>query len=222
MAATATMATPAGPATAAEPKPHAAELRGEDATFADCPTRAELPEGADPAKWRCEVMSATGSLTLGRISVPLKKPVVITHAEGRIGGEFHQVFGGLKAAPVRVPRTPLSLSLRYGGYFDFHTNEQRMGELDLRFGLSAPGVPRSCSIGGGAREAVHLILKAVGEPEPGEMPEAVDTSFTAPRTSGCGALGSVLDKAIDLPSPSGENAIHLNGKRKIRAYAELP
>ncbi|GAA2085183.1 hypothetical protein GCM10009801_46760 [Streptomyces albiaxialis] len=212
------MATPAGAATAAP----AAEPRGGDSTFADCPSRAELPEGADPEKWRCEVMSATGSLKLGRISIPLKKPVTVTHAEGRIDGEFHQVFGGLKAAPIRVPRTPLSLSLRYGGYFDFHTNDQRMGELDLTFGLSAPGLPRRCSIGGGSQDAVHLILKAVGEPEPGEMPEAVDSSFTVPRTSGCGPFGPVLDKAIDLPSPSGENAISLNGERQIRPYAELP
>ena len=167
-------------------------------------------------------MSATGSLTVGRINVPLKKPVTVTHAEGRIDGEFHQVFGALRASPIRVPHTPLSLSLLYGGHFDFHSDEQRMGELDMTLRLSSPGLPRGCSIGGRGQEPVHLILKAVGEPGPGGMPEAGDNSFTAPRTSGCGVLGPVIDKAIDLPSPSGENAIHLNGKREIRPYAELP
>lgn len=67
--------------------------------FADCPTLSELPEGADPAKWRCEAMTATGHLTLGRVEVPIDRPLAITFAEGRVDGEFRQVFGAMAATP---------------------------------------------------------------------------------------------------------------------------
>ncbi len=193
-----------------------------EGTFTSCPARAELPEGADPALWRCEVITATGSLTIGKAHVPLKEPVVITHAEGRIDGEFHQVFGGLEADPVPVPGTPLRMKLRYGGSFDFHSNEERMGELALTLGLSSgPLLPRGCAIGSEAKP-VQLTLQAAGNPAPGQMPDVVAEPFAAPRTSGCGKVGPVLDSALGLPAPPEQNSLYLDGERAIRPYAELP
>lgn len=216
LAAAATLGTGAA-ASAAEASPGEAE-----GVFTACPSRAELPEGADPALWRCEVMTATGHLKVGRVDVPLDRPVVVTHAEGRIDGEFRQVFGGLRTDPVRIPGTALRLQTRYGGSFDFHTDEERMGELDVVFGLSGPGLPRGCSAGTGEKP-VHLILQAVGEaPGPGQIPTAEDSTFAAPRSSGCGPLGRVLDRALGLPSASGENSISLNGRRDMRDYTDLP
>ncbi|WP_245996289.1 hypothetical protein [Streptomyces armeniacus] len=190
--------------------------------FAACPARAELPEGADPAAWRCEVMTATGHLTVGRIDVPIAEPMRVTHAEGRIDSEFHQVFGGMAAEPIRVPHTPLSVTPQYAGAFDFHSDDQRMGELDVKFRISGPGWARwrDCSIGNDA-DAVHLVLKAEGKGGPGKVPHAVDNTFAVPGTSGCGRLGRVLDAALDLPSPAGENRISLEGDRVIRSYTEL-
>ncbi|MDJ1131571.1 hypothetical protein [Streptomyces iconiensis] len=192
-------------------------------TFASCPTRAQLPEGADPSAWRCEVMTATGRLTVGALSVPLEKPITVTHAEGRIDGVFHQVFGGLKSEPVRIPGSPLRLTMRYGGSFDFHSNDERLGELSVRFLLADRGglLPRNCAIGSTAKP-VQLTLKVVGEPQPGQMPDAQDKTFTAPRTSGCGPLGRLLDRGLDLPAPAGQNEIFLDGDRAIRAYTDLP
>ncbi|MGW7519643.1 hypothetical protein ACWGJ2_29045 [Streptomyces sp. NPDC054796] len=198
----------------------AVEAGDGDGRFASCPTRSELPSGADPAQWRCEAVVATGHLRLGSAEVPISEPMTVTHAEGRIDGEFHQVFGGLEAAALRVPGTPLSVTPGYGGSFDFLSDEERMGELDMVFGLSGPGLPRTCSIGSGA-EPIGLVLQAVGEPAPGEMPGIEDQRFALPRTSGCGPYGRVLDRLLELPSPSGQNSIHLDGTRFIRAYTEL-
>lgn len=204
-----------GEARAAEP------VTGFDA----CP---RLPAGADPAAWRCEVMTATGHLTVGRIDEPIDVPMTITFAEGRIDGEYRQVFGEMTAAPIRVGRTPLTVTPVYAGFSDFLANDERRGELDLAFALSGPALPSGCAIGReGEGRAVRLELK---DTEPArvisESPRVVafgaqDVSFTAPRTTGCGRLGPALDKVLGLPSPVGRNAIDLDAKVVLRPYTEL-
>ncbi|RCG14252.1 hypothetical protein DTL70_31860 [Streptomyces diacarni] len=170
--------------------------------------------------------TATGSLKVGRLKVPLDAPLTITHAEGRIDGEFHQVFGGLAAAPARAPGTPLRVDLRYGGSFDFHSDDERVGELALILGLDsghAPvRLPRGCAIGS-ADAPVQLTLTGVSAPEPGRLPAMEDRRFAAPRTSHCGRLGPLLDRALELPASPGDNRIRLqNETRSIRPYTELP
>ena len=193
--------------------------------FADCPSLSELPEGADPAKWRCEAMTATGHLTLGRVEMPIDRPLAITFAEGRVDGEFRQVFGAMAATPLRVRGTPLSITPRYGGYSDFESNDERRGELDLTFRISGPGVPRGCSIGTEA-DPVHLVLKEtdpsrVVSPDPLIVAFGVaDNRFAAPGTSGCGLLGPVLDRALRLPAPAGVNGIDLDARVALRSYGE--
>ncbi|MCX5605925.1 hypothetical protein OOK29_48280 [Streptomyces phaeochromogenes] len=194
--------------------------------FADCPTLSELPEGADPAKWRCEAMTATGHLTLGRVEVPIDRPLAITFAEGSVDGEFRQVFGAMAATPLRVRGTPLSITPRYGGYSDFESNDERRGELDLTFRISGPGVPRGCSIGTDAAP-VHLVLKEtdpsrVVSPDPLIVAFGVaDNRFAAPGTSGCGRLGPVLDKVLRLPAPAGVNGIDLDARVALRSYGAV-
>ncbi|KAA0930737.1 hypothetical protein [Streptomyces apricus] len=194
--------------------------------FQDCPALSELPEDADPANWRCEAMTAVGHLRLGRAEVPVDEPLAITFAEGTDDGEFRQVFGAMAAPPLRVPGTPLSVTPRYGGYSDFRSDNERRGELDLTFGLSGPGLPPGCSIGSAA-DPVHLVLLETDPPEVVTPDPLVvtfgveDNRFAAPRTSGCGPLGPVLDRVLRLPSPAGANRIGLDARVTMRPYGEV-
>ncbi|WP_328435680.1 hypothetical protein [Streptomyces sp. NBC_00425] len=196
--------------------------------FSACPTVDELPAGADPGTWRCEVMHATGHLRMGAVDEPIAEPLKITFAEGRVNGEFRQVFGEMTAAPVRVRGTALALTPQYGGYSDFLSDSTRRGEFDIRFAVGPahgrPVLPASgCSVGGG-QGAVHLILK---DTEPTRVvskdPLIVsfgtrDAEFAAPRTSGCGPLSRVLDRVLGLPSPAGANAFDMAVTVAIRPY----
>ncbi|WP_051838956.1 hypothetical protein [Streptomyces sp. NRRL F-5126] len=199
-------AAPAAPAAHAGP--------GAPAAFADCPPSSALPAGAELASWRCEVMSATGHLTIGRLDVPISGPITVTHAEGDVGGRPEQVWGGMSAAPIPVGRAPLTLTPRYGGHFDFLSDARRVGELDLSFAVSGPGLPPGCRIGGGTTP-VHLVLQPAS---PGSTTALEDTTFAVPRSRRCGPLGRVLDRAVGLPSAAGQNAIVLHGERSIRYY----
>ncbi len=211
-----------GPASADEPASAPPEFG-----FEDCPAPAELPAGADPAAWRCEVMLATGQLTLGRVDRPIAAPMTLTFAEGTIDGEFRQVFGELTAEPLRVRHTPWSLTARYGGSSDFESNDERRGELALTFDVTGFGLPPGCSIGT-ETEPIRLVLletdpTTVVSPDPLVVAFGVaDERFAAPRTSGCGPLGRVLDAALGLPSPSGTNALDLDAEVALRSYSEIP
>lgn len=214
----------AAPAHGAERAPALPEF-----DFSACPTADELPAGTDPGTWRCEVMHATGHLRLGAIDEPLTEPMKITFAEGRVDGEFRQVFGRMTAAPIRVGGTPLTLTPQYGGYSDFLSDDTRRGEFDIKFALGrAHGLPAGPSSGcsvGSDEEAVHLVLK---DTDPTRVISrdplivafaAQDTEFTAPRTTGCGPLGRVLDRALGLPSAAGTNAFTMDVTVAIRPYA---
>ncbi|MFH9752625.1 hypothetical protein ACWGBY_03295 [Streptomyces griseus] len=196
--------------------------------FSACPTVDQLPAGADPGTWRCEVMHATGHLRMGAVDEPLTEPMKISFAEGRVDGEFRQVFGEMTAAPIRVGGTPLTLTPQYGGYADFLSDDTRRGEFDITFALgSAPGLvgrPLSgCSVGSD-EDAVHLVLKdtvptRVISSDPLVLAfGARDEEFSAPRTSGCGPLGRVLDRALGLPSAAGTNAFDMDVTVAIRPY----
>src|SRR5688500_6056385 len=47
--------------------------------FADCP---ELPAGADPAQWRCEVLLSSGTIKFGALGVQDTGAMRLTFAEG--------------------------------------------------------------------------------------------------------------------------------------------
>ncbi|GGW72824.1 hypothetical protein GCM10010381_67030 [Streptomyces xantholiticus] len=217
------LALGAAPAYGAE---RAADLPEFD--FSACPTVDELPTGADPGTWRCEVMHATGHLRMGAVDEPLTEPMKITFAEGRVDGEFRQVFGEMTAAPIRVGGTLLTLTPQYGGYSDFLSDDTRRGEFDIKFVIgSAHGLlslPWSgCSVGSD-EDAVHLVLK---DTDPTRVISkdpliaafgAQDAEFAAPGTSGCGPLGRALDRALGLPSTAGANAFDMDVTVSIRSY----
>jgi hypothetical protein len=204
----------------------AAELPAFD--FSACPTVDELPAGADPGTWRCEVMHATGHLRMGAIDEPLTEPMKITFAEGRVDGEFRQVFGEMTAAPIRVGRTPLTLTPQYGGYSDFLSDDTRRGEFDIKFAVGPahrlPALPSSdCSVGSD-QDAIHLVLKDTGPTRVISTDPLVaafgaqDTEFVAPGTSGCGHLGRALDRVLGLPSAAGANTFDMDVTVAIRPY----
>jgi hypothetical protein len=217
------LALGAAPAHAAE---RAADLPEFD--FSACPTVDELPAGADPGTWRCEVMLATGHLRMGAVDEPLTEPMKITFAEGRVDGEFRQVFGEMTAAPIRVGDTPLTLTPQYGGYSDFLSDDTRRGEFDIKFVIgSAHGLPAlpwsGCAVGSD-EDAVHLVLK---DTDPTRVISkdplvaafgAQDAEFAAPATSGCRPLGRALDRALGLPSTAGANAFDMDVTVSIRSY----
>jgi hypothetical protein len=209
---------------------HGAERAADlpDFDFSACPTVDELPAGADPGTWRCEVMHATGHLRMGAVDEPLTGPMKITFAEGRVDGEFRQIFGEMTAAPIRAGGTPLTLTPQYGGYSDFLSDDTRRGEFDIKFALgSAHGLlarPSSgCSVGSD-EDVVHLVLK---DTDPTRVLSrdplvvafgAQDAEFAAPGTSGCGPLNRALDRALGLPSAAGANAFMMDVTVAIRSY----
>src|SRR3954454_17133018 len=70
------------------------------ADFSDCPA---IPDGVDPARWRCEVHSAEPKLTMGTVTVTLA-PITMTHAEGPLtDGTNGQVWGAMHSAPTAIP-----------------------------------------------------------------------------------------------------------------------
>ncbi|MCX4762197.1 hypothetical protein OG562_14680 [Streptomyces sp. NBC_01275] len=217
------LALGAAPAHGAE---RAADLPEFD--FSACPTVDELPAGADPGTWRCEVMHATGHLRMGAVDEPLTEPMKITFAEGRVDGEFRQVFGEMTAAPIRVGGTPLTLTPLYGGYSDFLSDDTRRGEFDIKFAIGSahglPALPSSgCSVGSD-EDAVHLVLKDTDPTRVISKDPLVaafgtqDAEFAAPATSGCGPLGRALDRALGLPSGAGANAFDMDVTVAIRSY----
>ncbi|MFF5481036.1 hypothetical protein ACFY5C_27445 [Streptomyces sp. NPDC012935] len=219
------LALGAAPAQGAQRAPDLAEF-----DFSACPTADELPTGADPGTWRCEVMHATGHLRMGAVDEPLTEPMKITFAEGRVDGEFRQVFGEMTAAPIRVAGTPLTLTPQYGGYSDFLSDVTRRGEFDIRFAIGrAHGLPAwtlpDCSVGSD-EDAIHLVLK---DTDPTRVISkdplvvafgAQATEFAAPGTGGCGPLGRALDRALGLPSAAGTNAFDMDVTVAIRPYTQ--
>ncbi|WP_419996651.1 hypothetical protein [Streptomyces boninensis] len=211
--------TPAAQAASAATQPDAPP----GFSFAACPAPEDLPADADPGTWRCEAMKATGRIEIGGIAEDIDRPMAITFAEGRVNGEFAQVFGAMKAAPIRIGGTPWTITPRYAGYSDFQSNDERRGELDLKFTLAGPGLPAGCSIGTDAA-AVHLTLT---DTDPTHVISkdplivgfgAEDTRFTAPRTSDCGPLGRALDRVLQLPSAAGQNSLDLDTQVVMRQY----
>lgn len=227
-------ATLAGVATTADIATGATPVVPYD--FGDCP---DIPAGVDAARWKCEVLTATGSLTLGSRTVPELAPMTVTHAEGPLpDGTDGQVWGALRSTSTAVPGgllgtgttghgplSPLALRPEYGGRSDFHSTGNSLGLFTLRFRVLSPVLPRGCVIGGDA--PVELRLRRAGDSEwvsqdpPVIRFDAYDDTFTAPAAVGCGPLGRLVDDRLGLPRGAG-NAITLSARYTFKTYDRLP
>ncbi|WP_331767084.1 hypothetical protein [Embleya sp. NBC_00896] len=206
--------------------------------FSDCP---ELPANADPDKWRCEVMIATGDIRLGGLTVPIRTPMTITHSEGPLpDGTTGQVFGAMHAAPSpaaggllnipglpeRAPLLGVNVETRYGGWFDFISHGTSAGGLDVTFALSGPLLPKGCTIGT-AERPVRLTMMRKGSNEwvskdPPILKGTIwDTTLTVPAATDCGPLGPVLNHRNGLPAPTGASAVTFDGQYTFKTYTQL-
>ncbi|WP_369785200.1 hypothetical protein [Saccharomonospora xinjiangensis] len=208
-----TLAALATPATAAEPP---AEF-----DFSDCP---ELPSGADPAQWRCEVLVSTATLSFGALDDVHVRPMRLTFAERWTGGPYEQEFGALRSEPTPLPGLPATtVSFRYGGYSDFQSDDERKGEIDLVAALDGPLLPRDCAIGTQA-DPIHSVLKQTGPTEVVSNDPLVlrfatiDDQLAMPAVSGCGPWRRMLDHRLGLPSASGDNVLEQETYVAIRHY----
>ncbi|WP_431678792.1 hypothetical protein [Kitasatospora sp. KL5] len=232
-------AAPAAPAPAAAIAPAAgpaaqspeAELAALEAGYQDCP---DLPAGADPARWRCEVHLTAPRLRLGAVDLPALRPIMMVHAEGPLAdGTPGQVWGAWRSGgPTRVPggltgtpagdRSPvagLTLEAEYGGRSDFYT-----GAMDLRFRLAGPLLPKGCTVG--ASTPVELHAKRAGSSEwvsrnpPLIHFSAYDDTFAAPAPEGCGPLTGLLSRRLGLPAAGG-NLLSYEASYTFRTYDRL-
>jgi hypothetical protein len=229
LAATVTGAVTA-PAVAAAPQ------AGPSYDFGDCP---DIPAGADPAAWKCEVLTATGSLTLGRRTVPELAPITVTHAEGPLpDGGNGQVWGAMRSTPTPVPGglpgsaaadhdplLALSLQPEYGGRSDFYSVGNSLGLFTMRFRLRGPLLPHTCVIGAVAPAELHLTRVGdstwISKNPPVIAFDAYDGTFAAPAADGCGPLGRLLGNRLGLPAATG-NAITLSASYTFKTYDQLP
>ncbi|GAB2992926.1 hypothetical protein LWP59_33110 [Amycolatopsis acidiphila] len=167
--------------------------------FSDCPS---LPAAADPAEWRCEVLVSQAKISFGRIGDLDLGTMRLTFAEGTLDGEYAQAFGALRDEPTRLPGLPgTSVRLRYAGYSDFQSSDQRKGAIDLTAAIEGPLLHPGC-----ASTPIHSVLQADGPTEvisTGPLTlkfSTTDNQLTFPATTGCGPLGPLLDHRLGLPS----------------------
>lgn len=202
--------------------------------FADCPA---IPAGADPARWRCEVLVSSGSIRFGNLGEQGTGAMRLTFAEGQLDGKFAQVFGALRAEPTRVPggllgvpgRNPLlrtDLRIEYAGFADFLSDGDRMGVQHLKLRVLNDLLPGSCTIGDDADPLVFRPIRTSGPDRISADPPVLrftieDNAFAVPATHGCGGLGRLVDKRFGLPSPSGANSMKLTTLVGLKSYTEL-
>jgi hypothetical protein len=196
--------------------------------FRDCPP---LPAGAQPYRWRCEVLVATGRFQLGKVAVPAIAPITVTHAEGPLpDGTTGQVFGALRAERTGVPggllrrhgpggHNPLlhlGLRTEYAGYADLVDRSV----MDVRLRLVNPLLGRRCVIG----DPLRLTLSRDGDSEwlsrnpPLIRFRLYDRGFALPAASGCGPLRGLVDRRFGLPSAAGANEVYLTAYYTFRMY----
>jgi hypothetical protein len=193
--------------------------------FDDCPP---LPAGADPAKWRCEEMHATGSVSIGAVTLPVT--LKTTHAEGRLPGDTQTrfVFGTLRSDPVPVPggllghRRPgrVTATLQYAGHIDFLAGPPMAEILHLKYRVNGPLIAPGCTIGT-EDDPLVVVGTIVGDRVPvSDDPPVLafrveDHGFAVPRARGCGPLGVLVDRRFGLP---GTGTLGLDVYFSVRAY----
>jgi hypothetical protein len=192
--------------------------------FADCPT---IPDGADPALWRCEVLMSSGTIRFGNVAEQPAGDMRLTFAEGTLDGKFAQVFGALRAEPTRVPGGGhLDMRIEYAGYADFLSVGDQMGEQHLKIRLISRLLPDTCTIGSDQDPIRFKPIRTSGPDVLSTNPRVLrftveDNQFAVPKTHGCGKLGRLLDKRLGLPAPAGTNAMTFTTLVGLKSYTEI-
>jgi hypothetical protein len=221
----------------ASAQPAAAALADEPVPtfdFADCPT---IPAAADPARWRCEVLMSTGTIRFGSLAEQPTGAMRLTFAEGELDGQFAQVFGALRADPVRVPggllgvpgsdvRNPLlrmDMRIEYAGFADFQSNGDQMGEQHLKIGVISRLLPRTCTLGSDRDPIRFRPVRTSGPDVISTNPPVLgftieDKEFAVPRTYGCGGFDQLGDVRFGLPALTGANAMTLTTRVGLKGY----
>ncbi|MEW2620351.1 hypothetical protein [Streptomyces sp. NPDC048106] len=185
--------------------------------FRDCPP---LPDGVDPARWRCEVHTAAPVLTIGKMTTRLA-PITMTHAEGPLpDGGAGQVWGAMHSAPTAVPGVrDLAIQPEYGGRSDFYT-----GTFSLRFRLLGPLAAPGCTIGADAPVDFRLTRSGpstwVSQDPPLIEFSAYDDTFTVPAPEHCGPRTQLLDHRLGLPAAEG-NLMTYDASYTFQTYDRL-
>ncbi|NUR28099.1 MAG: hypothetical protein HOV83_20035 [Catenulispora sp.] len=197
--------------------------------YSDCP---QLPSGVDPAKWRCEVLVAEGTTTIGSSTMPFRFDRV-THAEGPMpDGTPGQVFGAFRAPSLPVPGRQtgdghgpkLWMQPRLTVVPDFYSQD---GKMSMVFDLSGPRLGPRCSIGSAAAPVevaagrVPGTTERVSQNPPIITFQVLDASLALPGVSGCGRASEELNRRFGLPSPSGTNRLTGTVFYSFRTYDQL-
>lgn len=198
--------------------------------YSDCP---QLPGGVDPARWRCEVLVAEGTATIGGATLPFEFTRV-THAEGPMpDGTPGQVFGGFRAARLPVPGrqsgdghgAKLWVQPHLTVAPDFYS---QTGAMSLTFQLTGPRLGERCSIGTAAAPVRVAAARVPGtarwlsQDPPVITFQVRDQTLAVPEVTGCGrAEAAELDRRFGLPSPSGENQLGGTAFYSFKTYDQL-
>ncbi|MEZ0111984.1 hypothetical protein ABH920_006003 [Catenulispora sp. EB89] len=197
--------------------------------FRDCP---QLPTGVDPTKWRCEVLVAQGTATIGGATLPFDFTAV-THAEGPLpDGTPGQVIGGFRAARLPVPGRQsgdghgpkLWMRPHLTAAPDFYSQS---GAMSLTFQLTGPRLGEHCSIGTAAAPVQVAAARVPGTTQwlsqnpPIITFQVLDQTLAVPEVSGCGRDAEELNRRFALPSPSGANRLSGTAFYSFKTYDQL-
>lgn len=186
----------------------------------DCPR--ELPSGADPAKWRCEVLISDATAKFGRLGELKLGRQQLTFAEGTLDGKFAQVFGSLKAQPTKV-LPGLAFQVQYAGASDFHGDPPNMGFIHLKLKIISPVFPPMCYIGSD-KDPIVVRPLALGAPQPVPGHPGIrtmtlqDKRFAMPGAHGCGPFKRLVERWFGVPAPAGASEITLPTYVSIKQY----
>jgi hypothetical protein len=203
--------------------------------FSDCP---QIPAGADPAQWRCEVLMSTGTIKFGGLAEQQAGNMRLTFAEGRLDGRFAQVFGALRAEPVRVPGgllgipgsdnplLRLDLRIEYAGFADFQSVGDNMGEQHLKVRLLSPLLPDTCTIGSNQDPIKFKPIRTSGpdviSPDPTVLRFTIeDKQYSVPRAHNCRGLDSLVNRRFDLPAAPGTNKMAFTTLVGLKGYNQM-
>ncbi|GAA2021013.1 hypothetical protein GCM10009839_17320 [Catenulispora yoronensis] len=197
--------------------------------YSDCP---RIPAGVDPAKWRCEVMVATGTMTVNGTTIPFRFDRV-THAEGYLpDGTESQVFGAFRAANLEVPGRQsgnghgpkLWLRPHLVTPPDFFSQD---GAMSLTLELSGPRLGDHCSIGTADAPVAIAAARVAGTTQwlsqdpPIITFDVQDSTLTVPGAKGCGRSTHDIDRRFGLPSPTGANRLEGTAYYSFKTYDKL-